>query len=318
MEPPQTILENLKDIDQYLAQFHQSQQSMYFEQLIAEAFSYILYLPYFTSDNENTNNLHRVTWQGSVNSVYRSPRGKPDAIAYCYDFNLIIEATKNTGVNQWAKEFAQAIRHCQDFCSQACIQQKDTIVLLICTKLHRDTYISIKNNPKREYKLIPIEASGLFKILETSILAFTMRHLELRRLLNQISEYIKSSSSLDDFQSAEHKLISNWQENVLKVEKNTFVGIKSYEAMCQTGRTNVSAGDILSILIKNPIVHQYFEIIHDKPSVSYIEEGLLGQSLGILIGKTLKDEEPLFEPVHSADFKARGKRLIEEAEKIYG
>jgi len=317
MTSSRTILENLKNLNQFLGKFHQSKQSAYFEKLIAEVFSHVLYLPYFTSDNEDINTPHRLTWQGQNDPISGAPRGKPDAIAYCSDFCLIIEATLKTGANQCSQEFAQSIRHRENFCSQTAIQQKDAIVLLICTELHIDTYRSIRSSPRQEYKLIPIQVLELVKILETSILAFTMRHLELRLLLNGISNLVQESPSLDDFQRNVDGLLANWQKEVLNGEKCAFLGVKSYEAICQIGRTNVNAAEILSLLLNNSIVKRYFDIIHDKPTIPYIEESLIKQSLGVAIGKTTKDEL-IFERVHSADFKARGLRLIKAVEEVNG
>lgn len=309
MTSSRTVLKNLKNLNKYLAQFHQSQRSTYFEKFITEAFSNILYLPFHTSDNDDPNIPHRLTWQGSINPVSKAPRGKPDAIAYCYNYYLTIEATLKTGANQWAQEFAQSIRHCEDFCSQNGIQQKDAFVLMICTKLFRDTYRSIKNNPRQECKLIPIEVSELSRILETSILAFTMRHLELRRLFHQISDCIRDSSSVNDFYESVDSSITRWQKDVLKLEKSAFIGVKSYEAMRKIGRTHIGMSEILQKLQRHPVVNQYFNIIREKIRGDTIENSLVQQSFASRLAPTYEGEE-LFEPVPRVDFKGRSVRLI--------
>ncbi len=318
MTTSRTTLKNFKKLDQYLAQFHQSQQSTYFEKLITEAFSHILYLPFYTSDNDDTNIPHRVTWRGNINPpISRAPEGGPDAIAYCHGFCLTIEATLKTGANQWSQEFAQSIRHCEDFCSQSQIDPRDAFALLICNKMHRDTYRSIKGNPREEYKLIPIEVSEVSRILETSILAFTMRHLELRRLLNQISEHIRDSSSFDDFQKAVDSLITSWQREVLQVEKSAVIGVKSYDAMRRINRTHIGVSEIFQILQTNKTINKYFKVIGDKLSFDIIEESLIQQSLASQLSPTYEGEK-LFSPVPFADFRERELRLIKAVEVING
>lgn len=316
-----TILRNLKNLNQYLNRFHQSQQSTYFEQLLAEAFSNILYLPFYSCDNDDPYIRHRVTWHGSSNRISKAPGEMSDAIAYCYGFCFTIEATLRTGANQWAKEFAQSIRHCGDFCSSFCssttIQPKDIFALLICTVLHRDTYRSVRSNPRAEYKLIPIEISDLSKILETSILAFTMKHLELRNLLNQISDSIRKTSSLDDFRSAVDSLLTNWQKGVLKVEKSAFVGVKSYEAMRKINRTHIGTSEILQKLERHPTVKKYLKISGDELSCDIIADGLIQQSLAFQLSPTYEGEK-LFSPVPFTDFRERGLRLIKTVEEING
>jgi len=315
MESSRTILKNLKNHNQYSANFPISQQSTYFEQLIAKAFGRILYLPFYASDNDDNKIPYRIVWQGMLNPIDKAPPG-PDAIAYCYGFYLIIEATLKTGAKQWSQEFASSIEHCENFCSQSRIATSDVYGLMVCSELHKRTYRSIKSNPEQEYRLIPIELSKLVRILETSILAFTMRHLELRGLLNQILGCIRSSPSVEDFSESVNDTITAWQKNVLKSERSAFFGVKSYEVMRKIGRNAIGVTEILQRLQKYPIVGRYFNIIGEKPTLEEIEKDLMEQSLACPAGRTIQQDEPLFEPVPSVDFKGRNMRLIDAVMKI--
>jgi len=129
MSSARTILKNLKKLNTYLAQHHQSQQSTCFEQFITEVFSHILYLPFFSSANEDTKIRYRVIWQGNINPLSKAPQQKPDAIAYCYNFYLLIESTLKIGANQWSQEFAQSVRHCEEFVKQNRIQQNEVYII---------------------------------------------------------------------------------------------------------------------------------------------------------------------------------------------
>jgi hypothetical protein len=317
MTSSRTILKNLKSITEYLNQFPNWQRSTHFEKLVAEAFSHILYLPFYASDNDDDSIPHRVIWRGKVNPVSKAPGRGPDAIARCYHFCLIIEATRKPGSDQWSREFAQSIRHCKDFCSKEGVQPNNVYVLIVCLNLHEDTYKSIKANPKQEYRLTPIGLIDLAIVLETSILAFTMRHLELRQLLNQITDCIRTSSSLDDFRNAEDNLLKNWQKDVLKVEKNAFLGVKSYEAMRRISRTHIGASEILRRLQRHRTLNKYLKIIGEKLSLDIIEESLIQQSLASQLSPTY-DGERLFSPVLFTDFKERELRLIKAVEEVNG
>ena len=317
MTSSKTILENLTSITAYLDQFHPSLRSAYFEKLIAETFSNILYLPFYTSDNDDPNIPCRLTWQGNnIKSVSKAPPGKPDAIAYCYSYCLIIEATQKNSVNQWTQEFAQSIRHCDDFCKQTNIHQKYVFILLVCTKLFNDTYQSIKNYIREEKsKIIPIEVPGLEKILQASILAFTLRQLDLCRLFHQINDCISKSSSLTDFSKLVGSVIIKWQKDILKLERNVFIGVKSYEVMLKIGRSYIGMSEILKELNEDPIVNQYLDIIGEKIQCEIIENCLIQQSFASRIAITF-DGEKLFEPVPCVDFKERGLRLIDAVMRI--
>ena len=312
MSSARTILKHLKKYDEYLNKFQQAHRSIYFEELIGHAFSHILYLPFYTSDNDNPNDSFRVIWQGSLNPPSNSPPG-PDLIAYCYDFNFLIEATLKTGANQWTQEFASSARHCDDFISQRGVKPNKVYILLATPKLHQDTYRSIHQHPRQEFYFIPIEVSNLAKILETSILAFTTRHLDLRKLFHKIQRSVKTSSSLRDYRKSVSELVTEWQKDVFRQEKSVFVGVKSYEAMKKINRTHVGASEILQRLQKHPFIRQYLKIIGGKLTSDIIEDSLIQQSLASRLSLTY-DGEPIFGPIPYEDFKGRGLRLIEEVE----
>jgi hypothetical protein len=308
------ILKNLNNYISHIAQNYPSKESTYFEKLIAETFSKILYLPFYTIDNDDPNVTHRLTWQGSIKPVSKAPKEKPDAIAYCYNYYLIIEATLRTGSSQCAKEYAQSIRHCEDFCNKNRIPPKDVFVLLICTELHKDTYRTLKNNlGEDESKYIPIKVSELEKILQASILAFTLRHLDLRGLFHQIYKCIINSSSLTAFSKSVNNSITGWKKDILNIEKNAFIGVKSYEVLRKIGRNQISASEILHELQKHPIVKQYLKIIDEKISIKIIENSLVQQSFARLIPGF---NEEFFSPVPCEDFKRGGLRLIDAVMKI--
>lgn len=313
-----TILRHLKKLDR-------AQQSAYFEQLVAQAFSRILYLPFYSSDNDNASISHRVTWLGSETNLSRAPQNanappnNPDAIAYAYKFCILIESTLKTTGKQWSQEFAQSLRHRDDFVSRTGAHPNDVYIVLVAPELHIDTYRSIRQNPRPEFNFVLLEVPQLAKILETSILAFTMRHLELRRLLNQVPECIKNSSSLRGFYKLLNNLIKGWRQEVLNWEKDAFIGVKSYEVMKEIGKTHKAIGvsEILRKLQGHPIVLQYFNIIDSKVSTRDVIESLHQQKLGFRLTPTIDGEE-IFEPVPSLDFKARGLRLIRAVEEING
>lgn len=314
MASSRTILRNLRNLTQYLDGFHRTQRSTQFEKFVAEALSHILYLPFYTQDNDDPNVPHRVIWHGSVNPPSKAPQLSPDATARCYDFYLTIEATRKTGANQWIQEFGQSIRHCEDFCVQNRIQHRNVFVLMICTTLFRDTYQSIRGNPRQDIKLVPIRASDLAKILETSILAFSFRHLELRKLFHQISDSIRESPSERDFFRSVDSHITKWQKDVLQLEKSVFIGLKSYEAMRTIGRTHIGMSEILQRLERHPTVRQYCSIIGDRIGPDMVGQSLINQSFACRLTPTYDEE--LFAPVPHVDFNGRYQKIIDALMRI--
>jgi hypothetical protein len=309
------VLEHLKNIQQYLNNFPECNQFAQFERLIIQSFSGILHLPFYTFDNDDQNVRYRVTWQGSDDGQQpsKAPKNSPDAIARCYDFYLIIEATKSVGANQWAKEFAPSFRHCDDFVEANNIQPEQIYIILVTPKLYNDTYRSLHNHPKREYKFVPMETIDVENILATSVLAFTAKHLEIRKLLNEIPDLFRTTSTLDEFRREMNRTVMDWQKDTLRIEKTAFIGIKSYEAMRNIKRTHIGTSEILSKLQEDPIVEKYLGLIAEKIEPDIIEESLVQQGLAYKLQKTFEGEK-LLGPVPFIDFKNKWLRLIESVE----
>jgi len=311
-----TILTHLRNLTQYLDQFPH-QENAYFEQLIGMAFSEVLYLPFCTIDNDNAAVEHRVIWQGSDQSGCLSPApgGKPDIIVYCYGFYLVIEPTLKTGANQWTQEFASAVRHCSDFVKVHNASAADVYTLLVTPKLYEDTYESLRRHPRTQYKFVPLQTDVLREILKTSILALSIRHLDLRRFFNRVPEYIKESSTLPEFHKRCEEGIEVWQKEVLKQEKDAFIGIKSYETIRKTNRPAVSVGEIFENLLKDSLVEEYLTLLGETVDIREIETILKQQSLAHIAGRTIQDEL-LFECVPYVDFKGRALRVIKAVQSV--
>lgn len=316
MPSARTILKHLKKHDEYLNNFAIRERSIYFEKLVAEAFSHILHLPFHSTDNDDTSIPNRVVWQGNINPLSLAPPGKPDVIAHCYNFDILIEPTLKTGANQWTQEFALSDRHCEDFINQSGLQPKDVYIILGTPQLYRDTYRSIHQHPRQEFNFIPLEVSTIAKILETSILAFTMRHLDLRKLFHEIQRCARESSSLNDYHKSVDRLVTEWQKDVFQAGKNVFVGVKSYEAMRKIERKSISESEILCKLQKHPIVIQYLKTARDKLTGGIIENSLVQGGFAVEVGRIISSDETLFEPVPYEDFKGRELRLIKEVGNI--
>lgn len=317
-------LSNLINLKQYLKRYSKYQPAA-FEYLVASAFSQILDLPFQSKDNENNTVEHRVMWYGSVRNLKTqtkacSPSG-PDSICFAYGFNALIESTLRKEANQWRKEFVESIKHYDDFVRHKNANRKDVYLILIVSKLHKDTFTGFQQKAKEGYNIILLETAFLAKIGNIAHAVFTVRHSDLRQLFNAMVKALRESNSFSKFRENLNQCIFQCQKDVYNAGKITFIGVKSYEVICkavqQRSRANLSLGQIHKRLLKDPIVNDYFEIINDKLLISYIEHDLVYQGLGIVVGTTLQNE-PLFEPVHSTDFKARGLRLIKAVEEING
>lgn len=311
MMNPQTTIERLKNIKSYLDSFHKSQRSTNFEELIAQTLSDIFHLPYYTCDNDDASKEYRVTWLGSKKGPTKAPPG-PDAVVRAYGFYVLIEATLKDTSRQWEQEFGRALEHLENFVRQEEVSRTYVYSILIMPKLHNLTYRSMRGIGEN---LIPLETDILHRLLRTSNLAFSIKHLALRYLFNDLKECLSKSSFIENFRSNVDSQISEWQKKVLEEEKYTFLAVRSYQAMRKIRSVPIGTSQILRRLQKDPVVKEYTSIIKggvepDRLADSLVYTGLVCRHSRVGSG------EVTFEPVPQIDFKGRIERVIEAVEKI--
>lgn len=309
---------NLTNHRRYINRFIDRYRPAAFEYLAASAFSKIFYLPFQSNDTEDASITHRVIWHGRINRRLRtfskSPSG-PDATCFCYGFYNLIETTLKVGTGQWRKEFIESLRHYDDFVTNNNVDKKDVYLTFIVPKLHKDTYTGFQPKVNESYNIILLESSWLAKIVDTSKMISTIRHLDLRYLFMNIIKIFQESTAFENFKADANKAISESQKDVITREKTVFFGLRSYEAMKKVGRNTVGTSEILLNLHKDAKFKRYTKILGNIDLTSHIKEGLIFERLAYLIPSP---DENFFHKVNSPDFKARGLRLIKTVEEING
>ncbi|HET6456316.1 MAG TPA: hypothetical protein VFI02_18065 [Armatimonadota bacterium] len=283
--------------------------------LVASAFSHVLNLPFFTSDDDDPHVANKVKWNGSVTGVQKAPGGEADAVATAYGFSITVEATRKTRANQWTDEFSQAIRHAKWFANSHGLRMNQVVSVLVCPSIYSDTYNAIRHRGDEAPIVIPMENQVLVDVLRTSILAQTMLHAEIRDLLDDVCEQFENLTVRRYCESV-RAITKKWQAHVLKSEQMAFVGARAYRALTKmrndTGRSSFSDGEILRCLERHTTVMQYYRILGaDDVSVRDIDQALRDHKLAFSRGKTF-DGEILFCPVCKDDFAGRLQRLMRE------
>lgn len=310
-----SILWRLRNRRRYLDRFARGRQPDYFEHLVTQTFAHILHLPFYASDDDDPSETCRVKWLGRIADMSKAPRG-PDGVAFAYGFCAVIEATLLQNAQQWRSEFAQCLRHCEQFIADTGMEPRDVYVVFVAPELHVDTYRSLRHPPRPEFGLVALEVLVLARILETSTLALTALHLQVRRLLDKLLDCPGEASSLEDYRNLVSRRVKEWEEEILQREKTSFVALKSYEAMRRIARPIVSTGQILQELQGDRSVERYFRKLHARVGPGDIEKSLVCENLGYP-GEKIRGER-MFSPVSYLDFKGRAERMIKAVEEIYG
>ena len=311
---------NLFNLKRYLKRYPQNCQPAAFEYLVACALSQILYLPMQTKDTENNTIKHRVIWYGSVDkarkTISKSPSGA-DCICFAYGYNMLIECTLRNGANQWRREFVESLNHYNDFMRVENIDKKNIYLFIIAPKLHESTYTGFKQKVIEGLNIIILEPTHLAKICDISKIVLSIRHLDLRRLFNELVEELKLSISLKSFKTDLRKSIYQWRKNLLKISKTVFFGLRAYEAMIKvkrsTGRSIIGTSEIITKFHRDRKLKDCMKLLGGEDLTSFIKEGLLSERLAYLIPTP---DEALFCIVNRIDFTAIGLRLIRAVRKI--
>lgn len=316
MATAQEVLAALRDVPSFLGGFPPNDQSLHFELLIAEAFGHLLHLGFYAQDNDDPNAVHKVLWNGNLNPTQKAPSGGADALANAYDYHVLVEATMRAGANQWTMEFAQGIRHGEDFlAADQSIRGDQVFVPLVCPSLYRDTFVAIRNRGHAYPALVPVEVGLLSVMLETCMLAFTVQHAELRMLLNRLRRSALNSRNLAAYNTYTTSIVTEWQSRVLRAEKPLVIGVRAYQAIAVIGGNHASASAILAHLQADPNVSRYFDLLDEKLTIQEIDACLEGTGFAYQCGRTL-DDESLYSPISRADCTRRLNKIIEKVEAI--
>lgn len=308
---------NLLGLEQYLDRYVAADQPAAFEFLVGAAFHKIFYLPFQTKDTEDNTVKHRLIWYGRFdkrnNRFYLSPSG-PDSVCFAYGFYILIECTLRGNVsNQWRREFVECLNHYDEFVSAGNLDRSEVYLTLIAPEFHRNTYTGFQQKAIEGYNILMLESSTLGRISSMCENVSTLRHLDLRHLVNSVVKKLRESGSLGSFKKDLNRCIADWEVDLLKQEKTVYFGLKSYEAMKKVGRKIVGISDIMLTLERDRKFERYLNKLGGGDLSSLIREGLIRERLARIVETSIED---CFCRVDSIDFKARGLRLIESVESI--
>jgi hypothetical protein len=311
----QTVVGRLRRLDPYLSQFG-NQGAVCFEELVVQSLACALHVPFYNECTDDSRVPQRVTWNAARAGGRPAGAGKPDGVARAHSFTLVIEATLKTGALQWAQEFAQCVRHLEDMVKAEKLAAREAYALLVARSLHRDTYRSVHTSSGGErWQVVPLETDALAEVVETSMLAFTIRHVDVRALLLKLIDLCRSTPSLDTYRDRASRAISDWRLRVMENEKDAFIGLKAYEAMLREGRTHVGESDILVYLRRQRSVKQYLRMIAYPLGTDVVGKCVLSQGLGILLERNPTTGERILGAVPGADFCARARRYMRRVER---
>ncbi len=298
------LLKALRDHHVYLRGARKAPRSAKFEQLVLRAFAELLHLPFRdVDDGDSPPNV--VKWFGSQECRTTARGNGPDGVATAYGFCLSIEATQQTGARQCSMECSQALRHARRYAHSNELDPGDMGCILVAGTLHEDTHSFCRTSNAREpIKILPLELRIIAEMVETSILAFTVRNADVRNLFTKALGALDESSSLDAYRGIVERQTRLWQGEVLDLGKNTIVAVRSYEAIRRIGRPQVGESEILGRLLHHPTLKRYFTKLGRKLDPEMIERGLLDEGLAIAT-RLVPTGERIYWAVPLEDFKSR-------------
>lgn len=303
-------VQDIQNLDSYIAGFTWLEQPARFENLCCRSFSYFLNLPFYDQETVDTSKQYKIVWRG-VERTWTTAPGGADGIAQAYGFYVVIEATLQKGREQWSQEFAPCVNHYDMFLTDEGLRSTDCYLMLLVKELNDYTFTSIKQKVKEGNRFILLPISALASIMETYSLAFTATHSDLQVLLNDMIDCCKLSTDIDDFLQRVEEAINRWKNELLHKEQRVFVGARSYRSLHKRGGLG-SLSQILSDLYDDSIVTKFFAHLGRRLETNDIETSLEEERLAHKAQRVPGDV--IYVPVPFRDVKGRVKVLIKELE----
>lgn len=310
--------------DEYKSKFisldlHRNPEPAAYEYVSASAFSNILYLPMQCSSDRNDGVDYRVLWDGDIirgtRSVSASSSGS-DTVCFAFGFYILCESTIRTGRGQWKKEFNQCLQHYEDFITDNNLNSEDVFLVLVTPEIHKFLYRGFQSQMSEGYNLVLLNNSWLSQLWEISRIIPTVRHIDVREILDDLVEELSESTSFHKFKSNVNRKISIWCDKILRDEKYVFFALRAYEAMKKIGLDLIATSDIMSNLKQDDMYNKYMEIIDCRSLPVLIKESLIKERIGKFM-KRVKHEN-YFCPLNIPEYKELGNRLIRSVEEIGG
>ncbi len=310
MSTCETVRQNIRDINAYVAKFSHEQRSAAVELLFSKALSFVFHLPFYTSENNDSNVLNKIVWNGQNESApICSANTGADSIVFARNFDVLVEITRRTGANQWKLEFGPALRHMSEYLTQTGRLKDSVHLLLIAPEIHSDTFNSIRQKQIEEDNIIPMTFDNVEKIAEVCSLAIGLRHVDLKNLFGILADNIRKIDNLHEYVAKSEEDVLKWQKDLLRYNRLAFLGIKGYKVFKNRQARILTASDIVTELNTQKDVQSYFKILGKLPSRTDVSDGLLIFGFGCQQG--LLEHDPILSIASELDIQKRMEEIVE-------
>jgi len=302
----------------YLNDFDKALRPTRFEELAVEAFAGLLHVVFYDAPTEDAEQVLRATWRGGGPDTRNAPGNAADGLIRAAGFFILVEATLREKSDQWAREFAQVVRHAKQETKSLDTDPADVYCVLVAPTVFDDTFESTRSyNERSPHKIIPLELKPLAHAVETSAMALTIRHADVRRLLIRLVECLAACSDVGSWRRQVQGCVSAWRSEVLAQEKTTTIALKSYEAMIRSGQERMAMSEILLFLNRDRTLQAYLKRLRVSVDPKLVEGSLVQESLVAETKKIDLTGDIFFVPIPLTDFCARCDRRRLVAEHAY-
>ena len=147
----------------------------------------------------------------------------------------------------------------------------------MATKIANDTYYNFHTNAGGA-KIVLFEVEHVIGMLETSVLAISMRPMELSSLMEEALTHLRLCPNLKSYRSCIANSVSTWRQRILESEKHVFVGLKALRTMKSMKRTPpIGLGELFGKMSQNNWLKHYLGLLEQSLDLQLIAESLSRQ-----------------------------------------
>ncbi|MEM1995772.1 MAG: AlwI family type II restriction endonuclease, partial [Thermoplasmatales archaeon] len=273
---PQDVLTTLTQISRNLSTFlnkYKNKAAAEFEFLTAKSMCILFQLPLLVEQGPSGPKKEScVVWRGEVTDYQASryaPGGASDILVHARGpYYVLIEATLRYSQRQWKEEIEPITRHQREFITKYRLSKEDVYLAFVVTEALSDTYDWL--HPKADtYHIVILDVESLLKIVTASLHYWGMPHLQIRRLLDQLSRRMALDDEVDLYTSNLVRVVDQWCREILEPNMPTFLAIKAYRVLKSRGGI-AKVMDVSNELAGEVEVRQYLSLL--GRNTDYIEK----------------------------------------------
>ena len=299
----------MSEVDDFLSSYTYNEQTAAYEYYTSLRLSEILVLSHYEKASDPGSG-ERIVWYGQTNPIKKSFEGNPDMICNCKGYSIIGEASLGDQNNQWRQELSTIEKHYDEHLQNTGMNQESLLTLFMCRNINEYSLANIAPILNKT-KMALLTETMLTEVGEIAKIVPFIGHFEIRSLLADLNDLLKSSSEPDQYISKGSEKIDEWGKKILESQKYILFGLESYKILREQTQPYLDIREIYAELEKKNRIVKLLSITNSRVSAEDITKSITEHRFATYVGRA--QEAKLYAPVPVQDLDATYRKILADA-----